>query len=182
MQAAFPAWGPIQYSGTGHLSGEHSPLISIYKRGYKVQNLNNSESAYYLEEGVTRGKKSFSLRDGMPKDAIGKFIWNGEVTRMKRVEEGDVMSLLQAFSYFCGDVRNSFDVGPESSSGCDWKKIPKTIVFIESEKQQLSALYGKRFYAMGISTPLSVLAANEKRQIQILNCGSPITFFETYAK
>lgn len=136
---SFVAWGPIRQF-KGELH-EHDPRLILFKSGYRYQSLSNeTESAL---ESVHRSQ------------------WNGKTIELKQFK-----GTLDEWAKNLGLLTTSLRFIEED---CNWKKTPRMILSLDSEKERLRQNgIIRTFYSV------SYLPTDEKK------CGSPRDFFRDY--
>jgi hypothetical protein len=154
-QFRFPGWGPKAVPSDlpplASLAGQ-DPEVIFFRGGYEPLRLRNGAS----------GPPEW------PGALMRSWRWNGKVVELKKFK-GD----LKAYSFYIGDVLTGVNY-----TGCEWKKIPRIIVALNSEDARLRQLgvYKNMFSLVHptISDLKSFAAKN--------NCGSVEEFLKDYRK
>jgi len=151
----FPAWGPRPYEGRGVLLDD-DPLILVFKRGYEVARLGNSQYR------VPPSKDFRSRKTGPTRFSL----WNGETAEMTPFTRGDKAFAATVYNAFvASDVWNMF----AESTPCDWKRLPRTVEYLEDEKRAYVAQGADPYGTVSIRDRLVMNDESFARK----GCGSP---------
>ena len=158
----FDGWGPRNYEGDGTLLDE-DPRIIVFKHGYLLRHLGNGQY-------VAPPAKDFRSRKTGP---VRSSLWSGETIELEPFKGSEREFFAKVYSFFvASDLWTAFS----ESTPCDWKKVPKTVAYLENEK---------RAYRQAAS-PEEAAAVMSIRDRLVMNdaafakkgCGSPREFFK----
>jgi hypothetical protein len=121
---AFPAWGPASYAGAGVLLDD-DPLILVYKNGYHVARLGNSQY---------RVPPSKDFRDRKT-GAVRASLWNGETVELKPFGAEGIARIDAYNRFVASDLWPMF----AETTPCDWQRMPRTIAYLDAAKKALAA-------------------------------------------
>jgi len=157
----FAGWGPKAYDGPGVLL-EDDPLILVYKRGYEIARLGNSQY------GAPPAKDFRTHKTGPVRSSL----WNGETISLKQFAGSESDFFRKAYEPFVtGYLWPMF----AESTPCDWKKLPRTVAYVESEKKAFAAREGDAA-AHTLASIRDRLVMNDPNFVK-KGCGSPREYF-----
>ena len=157
----FLGWGPKRYEGDGALMDEE-PKILVFKRGYWPAIVANGQYS-------GPPTKDFHTHKTGP---VRTSMWSGETIAMKPFKQGYME--FHSFVYYPfveSHLRHMF-MSP-STTPCDWKKIPKTVAYMENER---NALIAKGANTHTMASILVDLISNNDNFVS-KGCGSPREYF-----
>lgn len=142
----FPAWGPKLRPALTELHN-HDPHLILFKSSYRYAGLANEMRYISRPETIL--------------EPVRRSDWNGKTIELKPFK-----GTVEEWARHLGFLMTSLRFVEEN---CNWKKTPRIILALDSEKELLkkSGII-RTFYS------ISYLPTNEKE------CGSPQEFFRTY--
>lgn len=156
----FPAWGPKSYQGSGVLMDD-DPLILVFKRGYELAHLANSQYR------VPPSKDFRSHKTG----PVRASLWNEQVVDLKPFTRGDKAFVADVYARFVmSDLWPMF----AESTPCDWQRLPRSIAYLEREKKAYVAQGADADSTLSIRDQLVMNESSFARK----GCGSPRAYLK----
>ena len=145
-------WFYIPSQNVGFVTplGLNSPIVKIFRRGYKLEWLGNDQLMPGVSEALRWEK-------------------NGETVKLKRPQD---------FAEYERTVR-LFNSGM-GRGDCGWKKTPLAIVAIESEIMEFETSGRQKHNSTVLRSLLSHEAYSRGKAEMFVRCGSARAFFNTY--